>query len=180
MTINSVPTPGDVRTHADEASREVVHVRLARGVADHRDPLGEHRRHHQVLGAGDRRHVERDARAVQAARAREVRAVALLDLGAHQAQPLEVLLDAAHADVVAARLGDARLAGAADQRAEQQERAAHPPAEVGVDLGACAASAACSRQVCRSGCSTTTPTCSSIRAIVEMSSMSGTLPSSTG
>ena len=127
--------PGDVRAHADEAAREVVHVRLARRVADHRDALGEHRRHHQVLGAGDRRHVERDARAVQAPCARDVATLALLDLGAHEPQPLEVLLDPAHADVVAARLGDARLAGARHQGAEEQERAAHPPAQIGVDLG---------------------------------------------
>ena len=104
--------PGDVRAHADEASRQVIHVRLARGVADDGDALGEHRRHHQVLRAGDSRHVERDSRPVQAPGTGEVRAVALLDLGAHQSQPLEVLLHAAHADVVTTGLGDARLAGA--------------------------------------------------------------------
>ena len=120
---------GDVRAHADQAARQVVHVRLARGVADHGDALGEHRRHHQVLGSRDRRHVERDARTVQPPRARHVATLALLDLGAHEAQALEVLLDAAHADVIAPGLGDARLPRPRHQRAEQQERAAHPPAQ---------------------------------------------------
>ena len=72
---------------------------------------------------------------MEAARARDVPAVALLDLGAHEAQPLEVLLDPAHTDVVPTRLGDARLAGARDQRPEEEEGAAHPPAQIGVDLG---------------------------------------------
>ena len=126
---------GDVRTHADQAPRQVVHMRLARGVADHGDALGEHRRHHQVLGAGDRGHVERDARAVQAAGAGDISALTFLDLGAHEPEALEMLLHAAHADVIAAGLGDARLPRPRHQRAEQQERAAHAPAEPGVHLG---------------------------------------------
>ena len=128
--------PGDVRAHPDEAAREVVHVRLARGVADHRDPLGEDRSHHQVLRAGDGGHVERDARTVQPVRPREVLAVVLLDLGPHETESLEMLLDTAHPDVVTTGFRDAGLACTADEGPEEEERAAHPAAELGVDLGA--------------------------------------------
>ena len=126
---------GDVRAHADQATRQVVDVGLARGVADHGDALGEHRGHHQVLGARDRRHVERDARSVEAPGSRHVTAFAFLHLGAHEAQALKVLLHAAHADIVTARLGDARLPRSRHQRAQEQERAAHAPAQARIHLG---------------------------------------------
>ena len=105
-------------------------MRFAGGVADHGDAVCEDGRHHQVLGAGDGGDVEVDARPAQPPGTRRIRIPPLLDLGSHQAQPLQVLLHAAHADVVATRFGDGRLAGARDQRAQQQERTAHPPGEV--------------------------------------------------
>ena len=46
-----------------------------------------------------------------------------------------MLLHPAHADVIASGLGDARLPRSRDQRPEEEERAAHAPAQVRVDLG---------------------------------------------
>ena len=47
------------------ARREALDLRLARGVLDHGRPVGERRRHHQLLRRADGREVEHDARAVQ-------------------------------------------------------------------------------------------------------------------
>ena len=55
----------DARAHRDEAAREVDDLRLARGVLEHRGAVRERRRHQQVLGAGDGRHVEHEPRAVE-------------------------------------------------------------------------------------------------------------------
>ena len=112
---------GDVRAHPDQAAHQVEDVRLTGGVGDHGDAVGEDGGHDQVLGARDGRHVEVDASAVQPPGVGGVHVGALLHLGAHQAQPLEVLLDTAHADVVTAGLGDGGLTGAGDERPEQEE-----------------------------------------------------------
>jgi hypothetical protein len=48
---------GDARTHGVQAVGEVDHFRLARRVLDHGFAVGQRRRHHQVLGAGDGDHV---------------------------------------------------------------------------------------------------------------------------
>ena len=53
--------PLDVRAERDEEAAEVLHVRLARGVADHRLPGRENGRHDRVLRRHDARLVEEDA-----------------------------------------------------------------------------------------------------------------------
>src|SRR5438132_69824 len=58
--------------------------------------------------------------------ARHVLTTLELHAGAHQAQPDEVLLDAAHADVVPARLCHPGLTAPGQQRTHQKERGAHP------------------------------------------------------
>src|SRR6185312_7062429 len=55
--------PFDLSTHGDENSGEILHVRLARGVSQHRPTLGHDRRHEGVLGAGDARLIEEDVAA---------------------------------------------------------------------------------------------------------------------
>ena len=55
----------DLRAERDEEAAEVLHVRLARRVAEHRLALREHRGHERVLRRHDARLVEEDARAVQ-------------------------------------------------------------------------------------------------------------------
>ena len=68
MRIASVPAPSILAPIAIEAAREVDHLGLARRVLEQRRALGERRGHHQVLGAGDRHHVDDDARAAAGAR----------------------------------------------------------------------------------------------------------------
>src|SRR6202022_3906961 len=95
--------PVDPGPHLAEEHREVDDVRLAGRVVDGRDAVRGGGGHHQVLGPGDGRHVEKDGGAFQPVGARHVLAALELNTGAHQAQPDEVLLDATHADVVTAR-----------------------------------------------------------------------------
>ena len=58
----------DLRAHGVEQAREVLDLGLARAVLEHGRAARERRRHHQVLGAGDGRHREAEARAAQARR----------------------------------------------------------------------------------------------------------------
>ena len=116
---------GDPRAHRDEAAREVHHLRLARRVLEDGPALGERRRHHQVLGAGDGHHVEHVARALEAAGAGRDVAVLEVDLGAHRLEPLDVLVDRPQADRAAAGQRHARLAAAGEQRPEHEDRGAH-------------------------------------------------------
>src|SRR5438132_3785085 len=118
--------PVDPRPHLAEEHRQVDDVRLARRVVDGGDAVGGGGGHHQVLGPGHGRHVEVDGGALQAAGARDVLTTLELHAGAHHAQPDEVLLDAAHADVVPARLCHPGLTAPGQQRTHQKERGAHP------------------------------------------------------
>ena len=71
-------TPGDVdrvgagafdpRAHLDQAFGEIAHLRLARGVLDHRLALRQRRRHHDRVGRADGDMREADAPADQPAR----------------------------------------------------------------------------------------------------------------
>ena len=56
-----VPAPSMRAPIAFSISCQIVDLRLVRGVLEHRRALGQRRRHHQVLGAGDRDHVDEDA-----------------------------------------------------------------------------------------------------------------------
>src|SRR5919197_697988 len=71
----------DPRAEGDEEAAEVLDVRLAGGVADHRLAAREHRGHDRVLGAGHARLVEEDVRAAKAVRPHRV-APLRLDVGA--------------------------------------------------------------------------------------------------
>ena len=61
--------PLDLRAERDEEAAEILDVRLARRVADHRLALREHRGHDDVLGRHHARLVEEDGLAAQAVRA---------------------------------------------------------------------------------------------------------------
>src|SRR3989442_329814 len=115
--------PVNPGSHLAEEHRQVDDVRLACRVVDGGDAVGRGGGHHQVLGSGHRWHVEMDGGALQAVGARDILTALELDAGAHQAQPDEVLFDAAHADVIPARLGHASLAAAGQQRTHQEEEA---------------------------------------------------------
>ena len=104
----------DPRAHRDRGNGEVDDLGLARGVLEHGRAVGEHRRHHEVLGArhGDESNTNRAP--LQPARARVDVAVLEIDLGAHRLQALDVLVHGPQADRAAAGQRHARLAAARD------------------------------------------------------------------
>ena len=89
-----------------------------------RGPVRERRRHQQVLGAGDGRHVEHEPRALEAPGGADV-AVLQVDRRAHRLQALHVLVDRPQPDRAAAGQRHARLAAAREQRSEREDRRAH-------------------------------------------------------
>ena len=124
------PDALDAGAHLSEQPAEVLHVRLAGRVEDLGPAFGAHGRQQDVLGAGDRGQVEDDAGAAQAIGMRDQLGGRLSDRRAHLAEPAEVLLDAAGADVVAARPRQSRAAEASEQRPQKQDGRAHPLAQV--------------------------------------------------
>ena len=123
----------DVGAERAEEAAEVLHVRLAGRVADRRLALGERRGHDDVLGRHDARLVEEDACAADALGTHLVR-VARLDLDAQLREAVDVRVEPAPADDVAARRRDDRGACANEQRACEQERCPHPRAQLGIEL----------------------------------------------
>ena len=120
--------------HLPEEECQVDHVWLAGGVVDRCDAVRGGGRHHQVLRAGHRRHVEMDGGAGQPVGACDVLTVLQLDAGSHQAEPDDVLFHPPHADVVASGLCNPRLAAPRQQRPHQEERSPHPVGHGGEHL----------------------------------------------
>ena len=118
--------PVDPGPHLAEEHGQVDDMRLAGRVVDGGDAVGCGGGHHQVLRSGHGWHVEVDGGAFEAVGARDILTALELDAGAHQAQSDEMLFDAAHADVVPARLCHASLAPPGQQRTHQEEGCAHP------------------------------------------------------
>ncbi len=116
----------DFRTHRDQAAREVHDLGLAGGVLEHRRAVGERGGHQQVLGAGDRHHVEHDSGAAQSAARADI-AVLEVDHRAHRLQSLHVLVHRSQPDRTAPGQRYARLAATGQQRAKRQDRRAHRP-----------------------------------------------------
>ena len=83
----------DARAHVIEAGREVHHLGLARGVADHGLALRERGGHHQVLGPGHGDQVQDQMRALQAIRRGADVAAFDRDLRAHRREALEMQVD---------------------------------------------------------------------------------------
>ena len=116
----------DLRAHLDQQIGQVRHLRLAGGVAQHGFALGQHGRHHQVLGAGDGDAVEVHHRAAQAlGRLGFDVAVRLVDARAELLQAEDVQVDGPRADGAAAGQGNARAPAARHQRPQHQAGGAH-------------------------------------------------------
>ena len=113
----------DLRAERDEEAAEILDVRLAGGVADHRLARRQHGGHDRVLGRHHARLVEEDVLAAQAGRA-QLEAVADVDLGAELGEGVDVRVEPPPADHVAARRRHAGPAEAREQRAGEQERGA--------------------------------------------------------
>ena len=110
---------------------------LRSGVADHGRPPRERSRHQRVLGRHHRRLVhEKVARAKAERRRLEGDQVALvLDLGPERAERVEVGIEAAAADHVAAGRRHVGRAEAGQQRAGEQEGGPDLLGDLGIDVG---------------------------------------------
>ena len=109
-------------------------MRLAGGVGDRRRPGRQRRRHQRVLGAHHRGLVHEDRAGAQpAARRLQLDPAAPVDGGAEVGEGVEVGVEPAAADEVAAGRRHARLAEAGQQRAGEQERGADLLRELLVD-----------------------------------------------
>ena len=124
----------DLRSERDEKAAEILDVRLARGVADHGLALGERCRHDRVLGSHDRGLVQVDALAAKTGRLHLVRAVQL-DLDAELLKGVDVRIEPAAPDHVAAGGRHRHPPEAGQERAGEQERRTDLPAEIGVEIG---------------------------------------------
>ena len=109
-------------------------MRLTGGVPDHGLAFGEHSGHDDVLGRHHARLVEEDRLAAQPRRA-HLEAAVDLDLDAELGEPVDVRVEPASPDHVAARGRHGRAAKACEQRAREQERGADAAAQLLVELG---------------------------------------------
>ena len=125
--------PFDLGAKRDEEPAEILDVRLAGGVADHRLPGGERGSHDGVLGGHHARLVEEDVLALEAARAQVV-ARPDVDFGAELGQGVDVRIEPPPSDHVAA---GRRRDGSAEAREEwphQEEGGANLAPELAVEL----------------------------------------------
>ncbi len=142
--------PLDRRAHAGQQPREVLHVRLRRRVADDGRAGRERRRHQRVLRAHHGRLVHEEVARLQAAVGRAQADVArVLDVRAERAERVEVRIEPAAADHVAAGRRQQRLAEAGEQRPGDQERGADPLGQGGVDVGLASPRRPAGRRCCR-------------------------------
>jgi uncharacterized protein YoxC len=111
--------------------REILHVRLARRVAQCCGACGETRRHERILGGRDARLIEKDIGAAKAARAEGV-LLAQLDENTELLEGQEVRVDAPATDDVAARRRKRNGAASREQRAGEKDRGTDPRAELRV------------------------------------------------
>ena len=134
----------DARAHRRQQRARLLHVRLARGVAQDGGALRERGREHDVLG---RRHaglVQQDVGAAQRP-APQAEITVLLQPRAESLQAEHVRIDAPAADLIAAGVADARLALAGEQRTHEDQATAHALEQRG-------APAWCGCRRCREGC----------------------------
>ncbi len=118
----------DFRAHLDQEIRQVDDLRLRRSSLDHSDALGQHRCHHDIVSAEDRR--------AEFARQTHNRAdqfgcehlyVTAFDAhrGAECFKAFQMQIDRPIADDAAARQRDGRFFAATEQRTEHADRCAH-------------------------------------------------------
>ena len=171
----------DRRAHLVEHAREVLHVRLGGGVADHGRAGRQRGGHQRVLGAHHGRLVHEEVGRAQPAVGRAHADVAVvLDLGAERAEGVEVRVEAAAADDVAARAAASarsRSAPAAGRRPGRRRGCARPAPGRRRCVGM---SAAVQRdRVVARAARRSTPRSASSASIASVSRMRGTLAIST-
>jgi len=109
----------DLGAERDEEPAQVLHMRLGRGVRDHGLARSERRRHDCVLGGHHRGFVQMDVRASQPAR--QLVPLAELERRTQLGERMDVRVEPAPADDVAARRRYARAAETCKQGARKQE-----------------------------------------------------------
>ena len=126
----------DVGAHLHEHPREVLHVGLAGGVADHGLPGRQRGGHQGVLGRHHGGLVHEHVGGPQAARRARARCRARSPRGAHRAEGVEVRVQAPAADHVAPGRRHHGAPEAREQRPGEQERGADLLGQLGLDLDA--------------------------------------------
>ena len=124
----------DVGAHLEEHARQVLHVRLAGGVADDGRTGCERRGHEDVLGCHHRGLVHEDIVGTEAARGGEDDLAVAVDVRAHGAEGVEVRIEAAPSDHIAARGRHHGTAEAREQGSREQEGCANQLGELGLHL----------------------------------------------
>ena len=121
----------DLRAHLHQEAGEILDVRLGRGVLKSRRPRCERGRHQGVLGPHHGRLVHEDGAGLEpAGRGGDIDHPRARDLGAHVDEGVEVRVEAAAPDEVAAGRGHVGLAEARQERPGEQERRADSGREV--------------------------------------------------
>ena len=116
----------DLRAHSDQALRKIADLRLPRGIGQHGAPLGQGRRHQQVLGGADRHKREHNLRPPQPPIDPPVDVAALqVEPGAHLLQSLDMQVHRPSPDLATAGQGHARLPDTRHQGTQHQERRPH-------------------------------------------------------
>ena len=131
---------GDLGAHGVEHIGQILHMRLTGGIADDGVAFADDGGHQDVFGAGDGRFVKEQVGALQATGHGEVVAVVQLDAGAQLLQAVEMRVQAAAADYVAAGRVQLGLADAVQHGCHAQDGGAHLVAQLtadhmGVDAG---------------------------------------------
>jgi len=128
--------PGDARPHPPQEHRQILDLRFARRIADHRHPARHGPGEQQVLGRPDAGELQVHGRTQQTPRRRAAQdAVGQLELGAHAAQAVHVHVDRPAPEVVAAGQRHPGLAARGQQRTQDQDRGPHLADQVDGGLG---------------------------------------------
>ncbi|MPM97185.1 hypothetical protein SDC9_144358 [bioreactor metagenome] len=112
---------GDFRAHRVEQVGEVAHVRFARRVVERRRPVRDGRRHQDLLGGGHAGFVEEEFAPRQSPGRVEPVSLFPRHFGSELVEPVEVAVEPAAADHVAARRIEFRLAAAGQQRSGEED-----------------------------------------------------------
>ena len=123
-----------MRAEEVEEAAEILNVRLGGGVVDHRLAARERRRHHGVFRRRHARLVEEDALALQPV-GTQLEAALDRDPGAELLERVDVRVEPAPADCVAARRVEHRVPEAGEQRPAEQERGPDAVGELLVGVG---------------------------------------------
>ena len=113
--------------HGRKQTAELLHVRLAGGVVDGGDTIGQHGRHHDVGGTCHRSLVQQHVATLETLGSAEVVCPdygIVLKRSAKADHAVQVRVNPAAADLIAARLGEEGAAETAEERAGQHDGAA--------------------------------------------------------